>query len=100
MYTITEFFIGITCTLLLAAGFLVSGLGLKDKVRNFFILDYTYFDIGYGVTLLVVILMNSIGIHFINKFRSNSLTGEELNIEIDTKIDINLIVGSVMFGIG
>lgn len=84
--------------LLLGLGLILSGMANPAKVIGF--LDVAGpWDPSLGLVMGGGLVVGSIGFALLKK-QPNTLSGEPLNLPASRKIDLRLILGSVLFGIG
>lgn len=84
--------------LLLGLGLILSGMANPAKVVGF--LDVAGpWDPSLGLVMGGGLVVGSVGFALLKK-RQVTLLGEPLNLPVSRKIDIRLILGSVLFGIG
>jgi uncharacterized membrane protein YedE/YeeE len=84
--------------LLLGAGLILSGMANPAKVIGF--LDVAGpWDPSLGLVMGGGLVVGSIGFALLKK-QPKTLMGEPLNLPTSRKIDLRLILGSVLFGIG
>lgn len=84
--------------LLLGLGLILSGMANPAKVVGF--LDVAGpWDPSLGLVMGGGLVVGSVGFALLKK-RQVTLLGEPLNLPVSRKIDIRLIFGSVLFGIG
>lgn len=84
--------------LLLGIGLILSGMANPAKVIGF--LDVAGpWDPSLGLVMGGGLVVGSIGFTLLKK-QSKTLSGEPLNLPASRKIDLRLILGSVLFGIG
>jgi len=84
--------------LLLGIGLILSGMANPAKVIGF--LDVAGpWDPSLGLVMGGGLLVGSIGFALLKK-QPKTLSGEPLNLPASRKIDLRLILGSVLFGIG
>lgn len=84
--------------LLLGLGLVLSGMANPAKVVGF--LDITgSWDPSLGLVMSGGLVVGSIGFAWLKK-QPKTLLGEPLNLPSSRKIDVRLIAGSVLFGIG
>jgi uncharacterized protein len=84
--------------LLLGLGLILSGMANPAKVIGF--LDVAGpWDPSLGLVMGGGLLVGSIGFALLKK-QPKTLSGEPLNLPASRKIDLRLILGSVLFGIG
>jgi uncharacterized membrane protein YedE/YeeE len=84
--------------LLLGMGLILSGMANPAKVIGF--LDVAGpWDPSLGLVMGGGLVVGSIGFALLKK-QPKTLTGEPLNLPTSRKIDLRLVLGSVLFGIG
>ena len=84
--------------LILGLGLILSGMANPAKVIGF--LDVAGpWDPSLGLVMGGGLLVGSIGFALLKK-QPKTLSGEPLNLPASRKIDLRLILGSVLFGIG
>lgn len=84
--------------LLLGLGLILSGMANPAKVVGF--LDVAGpWDPSLGLVMGGGLMVGSIGFALLRK-QPKTLLGEPLNLPVSRKIDLRLIAGSVLFGIG
>ncbi|MFM8501294.1 MAG: DUF6691 family protein [Fluviibacter sp.] len=84
--------------LLLGLGLILSGMANPAKVIGF--LDVAGpWDPSLGLVMGGGLVVGSIGFALLKK-QPKTLTGEPLNLPTSRKIDLRLVLGSVLFGIG
>lgn len=84
--------------LLLGMGLILSGMANPAKVIGF--LDVAgHWDPSLGLVMGGGLVVGSIGFALLKK-QPKTLTGEPLNLPTSRKIDLRLVLGSVLFGIG
>lgn len=84
--------------LLLGLGLILSGMANPAKVIGF--LDVAGpWDPSLGLVMGGGLVVGSIGFALLKK-QPKTLSGEPLNLPTSRKIDLRLVVGSVLFGIG
>ena len=84
--------------LLLGLGLILSGMANPAKVVGF--LDVAGpWDPSLGLVMGGGLVVGSIGFALLKK-QPKTLTGEPLNLPASRKIDVRLVLGSVLFGIG
>lgn len=84
--------------LLLGLGLILSGMANPAKVVGF--LDVAGpWDPSLGLVMGGGLVVGSVGFALLKR-RQVTLLGEPLNLPVSRKIDIRLILGSVLFGIG
>ena len=84
--------------LLLGMGLILSGMANPAKVIGFLDVAGSW-DPSLGLVMGGGLVVGSIGFALLKK-QPKTLSGEPLNLPISRKIDLRLILGSVLFGIG
>lgn len=84
--------------LLLGLGLILSGMANPAKVVGFLDVAGSW-DPSLGLVMGGGLVVGSIGFALLKK-QPKTLTGEPLNLPASRKIDVRLVLGSVLFGIG
>lgn len=84
--------------LLLGLGLILSGMANPAKVIGFLDIAGPW-DPSLGLVMGGGLVMGSIGFALLKK-QPKTLLGEPLNLPASRKIDLRLVLGSVLFGIG
>ena len=84
--------------LLLGLGLILSGMANPAKVIGFLDMAGPW-DPSLGLVMGGGLVVGSIGFALLKK-QPKTLTGEPLNLPTSRKIDLRLVLGSVLFGIG
>jgi len=84
--------------IVLGLGLILSGMANPAKVIGFLDIDGPW-DPSLGLVMGGGLVVGSIGFAVLKK-QNKTLLGEPLNLPASRKIDLRLILGSILFGIG
>jgi len=93
-----NFFIALISGLIFGVGLIISGMANPQKVIGFLNLFGTWDP------SLLFVMLGGIGISFLpfqwSRYQQKSLLGYKMNFPDKRKIDLKLIIGSAIFGVG
>ena len=85
---------------LMALGLIISGMNKRTKVRDFLNLNIKTWDPTLLILLGVAVSLNMLIYFYLIKRRENPILGIKFGIPSFSNIDLSLIMGSAIFGIG
>lgn len=98
--TIDDFMVSFLSGSLFGAGLIISGMNKRSKVLGFLTISKETFDPSLIFVLASAVGMNLIFFNFIIKVLKKPVFSDKLTLPTRQDIDYNLILGSIIFGIG
>jgi uncharacterized membrane protein YedE/YeeE len=95
-----DYFVSLGCGVLFGAGLIISGMNRKTKVINFLDVFSKHWDPSLLFVLMSAVTVNLILFNLIIRVKKTPVFAEKLSIPEKTDLDLGIVLGSSIFGIG
>jgi len=96
---VIEIIISFAVGVIFSLGLLVSGMARKSKVLGFLTFN-KHWDPALMFVMGGAVMLNLLTFYYIMRKRQKPVFGEKLNIPSNKKIDLKLVMGAALFGLG